>query len=55
MENDVIKKYFTIDEIKRVLDPNNYLGQTEYLIQRAIKYYEKLKQEYNLKIQNTNS
>ncbi|MCY0874080.1 MAG: adenylosuccinate lyase [Acidianus infernus] len=55
MENEVIKKYFTADEIRRILDPNNYLGQTEYLIQRAIKYYEKLKQEYNLKIQNTNS
>lgn len=44
-----VSKYFNKAELEEILDPLNYLGQTEKLIDRAIKYYESLKEAYALK------
>ena len=38
LEDNIIRKYLTVQELEYILDPKNYLGAYDTLIQRAINY-----------------
>ncbi|MEM0131086.1 MAG: adenylosuccinate lyase [Saccharolobus sp.] len=38
LEDNIIHKYLTVQELEYILDPKNYLGAYDTLIQRAINY-----------------
>ncbi len=40
-----VGKVFNRDELEKILDPRNYLGEYNQLIERSINYYKKLKEE----------
>lgn len=50
-ESEVLRKYFSEDELKKILDPANYLGMYSYLINRALGYASKVLNADLLKIQ----